>query len=183
MACAGLDDDFQACISSLISPFFPRTISVLSQLMAVVLLPKGRLDLIGATKLQQNAERHFLAMKQPQSVWVLDLSQIEFVGHAGIRLLVALRRLAQQRNSRLVLRHPTAAVRSVLEVALIGELFEVWMGEEKTGEDDTIYTLDMNSEAEEKGKASGLMSNMISSLQSKLSQAPRPSTIDPDSFR
>jgi anti-anti-sigma factor len=146
--------------------------------MAVVLLPKGRLDLIGATKLQQNAERHFLAKKQPHGFWVLDLSQIEFVGHAGIRLLVALRRLAQQRNSRLVLRHPTAAVRSVLEVALIGELFEVWMEQEETGEEDTIYALDMNGEGEEKGKVNNLMSNVITSLQSKLAQAPRSSSID-----
>ncbi|NJN62828.1 MAG: STAS domain-containing protein [Coleofasciculaceae cyanobacterium RL_1_1] len=147
--------------------------------MAVVLLPKGRLDLIGATKLQQNAERHFLSAKPPHSVWILDLSQIEFVGHAGIRLLVALRRLAQQRNSRFILRHPTAAVRSVLEVALIGELFEVWMGQETTGEDDEIYTLNMSGEDEEKGKVSHLMSNVIESLQSKLSQTPRsPSSTD-----
>ncbi len=147
--------------------------------MAVVLLPKGRLDLIGATKLQQNAERHFLSATPPNNVWILDLSQVEFVGHAGIRLLVALRRLAQQRNSRLVLRHPTAAVRSVLEVALIGELFEVWMGQETTGEDDEIYTLNMNGENEEKGKVSNLMSNVIESLQSKLSQTPRsPSSTD-----
>jgi anti-anti-sigma factor len=144
--------------------------------MAVVLLPKGRLDLIGATKLQQNAERHFLSARLPNSVWILDLSQIEFVGHAGIRLLVALRRLAQQRNSRLVLRHPTAAVRSVLEVALIGELFEVWMGQETTGEQDSIYTLDMNGDHDEKGKVNNLMSNVIESLQSKLSQTPRSSS-------
>ncbi|TAF55525.1 MAG: anti-sigma factor antagonist [Oscillatoriales cyanobacterium] len=148
--------------------------------MAVVLLPKGRLDLIGATKLQQNAERHFLSARPPNSVWILDLSQIEFVGHAGIRLLVALRRLAQQRNSRLVLRHPTAAVRSVLEVALIGELFEVWMGQETTGEQDSIYTLDMNGDPEDKGKVNTLMSNVMESLQSKLSQSPRSSSpIDP----
>jgi anti-anti-sigma factor len=147
--------------------------------MAVVLLPKGRLDLIGATKLQQNAERHFLSAKPPNTIWILDLSQIEFVGHAGIRLLVALRRLAQQRNSRFVLRHPTAAVRSVLEVALISELFEVWMGQETTGEEDEIYTLNMSGEDEEKGKVSNLMSNVIESLQSKLSQTPRsPSSTD-----
>jgi anti-anti-sigma factor len=147
--------------------------------MAVVLLPKGRLDLIGATKLQQNAERYFLSATPPNSVWILDLSQIESVGHSGIRLLVALRRLAQQRDSRLILRHPTAVVRSMLEVALISELFEVWMGQETTGEQDSTYTLDMNGENEEKGKANNLMSNVMESLQSKLSQTPRlPSSTD-----
>lgn len=146
--------------------------------MAVVLQLKGRLDLVGAAKLQQYVERYLLAKQPKVNFWVLDLSSIEFVGHSGIRLLVALRRLAQQRSSRLVLRHPTAAVRSVLEIALLGDLFEVWLDAEETGEKDMVYVLDTNggennSSNNKAVKGTGLASSMVASLQSKLSQAPQ----------
>jgi len=141
--------------------------------MAVVLQLKGRLDLVGAAKLQQYVERYLLSKQSPIDTWVLDLSAIEFVGHAGLRLLVALRRLAQQRGSRLVLRHPTAAVRSILEVALLGNEFELWLGEEVTGERDIVHELDTSGESSDKVKQNSLASSVVASLQSKLSQAPR----------
>ncbi|MGD1901647.1 MAG: STAS domain-containing protein [Geitlerinemataceae cyanobacterium] len=142
--------------------------------MAVVLQLKGRLDLVGAAKLRQYVERYLLAKHPKSDTWVLDLSSIEFVGHSGIRLLVALRRLAQQRGNRLVLRHPTAAVRSVLEVALLGDEFELWLDREDTGEEDIVIVLDTKGESEEKEKSNSLASSVVASLRSKLSQAPRP---------
>ena len=140
--------------------------------MPVVLQPQGRLDLVGAAKLQNQVERQIISSARVSRSWILDLSKIKFIGHAGVRLLISLRRLAQKRRSRLILQNPTPVVRSVLQVALIEDLFEIrWDTDEITGFDSDISELTDSSRfddlIEESQHRAG---SMVEKLRSKLSE-------------
>ncbi|WP_017661786.1 STAS domain-containing protein [Baaleninema simplex] len=104
--------------------------------MAIVLRPQGKLDLIGAGRLQHDVNRYILSNKHASPLWIVDLSQVKTISHAGLLLLTRLQRLAEKRRSRLILQHPTAAVRAIFEAALVTEYFEVQGDEDEEARSD-----------------------------------------------
>lgn len=54
---------------------------------------------------------------------VLDLSGVQFMDSSGLRVVISTQRSMRERDGRLVLRHPTATVRHLLEITqLSGEI-------------------------------------------------------------
>lgn len=56
---------------------------------------------------------------------VLDLSGIGFMDSSGLRIVIDLHILMRERNGRLVLRHPSATIRRLLEITNLTETFTI----------------------------------------------------------
>jgi anti-anti-sigma factor len=93
--------------------------------MTLQLQPPIHLDLVGAARFQQDIERAIVSQKQVASLWIVNLAGVKRLGHAGVRLLLSLRRLAQKRRCRLVLQSPSSTVRHVLSAALLEDYFDI----------------------------------------------------------
>jgi anti-anti-sigma factor len=93
--------------------------------MAIVLRPKGKLDLVGSTTLQQKFEKVANLASNNQKLWVIDLDQVNEVNHFGLTTLVSLRRLATEKGCRLFLRNLNPLVQSMLEIAYLSEEFDI----------------------------------------------------------
>jgi anti-anti-sigma factor len=93
--------------------------------MAIVLRPKGKLDLVGSTTLQQKFEKIANLASNNQKLWVIDLDEVSDVNHFGLTTLVALRRLATHKGCRLFLRNLNPPVQSMLEIAHLSEEFDI----------------------------------------------------------
>ncbi|MGC9504611.1 STAS domain-containing protein [Baaleninema sp.] len=102
--------------------------------MAIVLSPQGKLDWVGTGRLQQDVNRYILSKTHISHLWIIDLSRVTTISHAGLLLLLRLKHFARKRRSRLVLQHPTAAVRAIFEAALVTDYFEI-QGDEDTSEE------------------------------------------------
>ncbi len=92
--------------------------------MAIVLRPKGKLDLVGSTTLQQKTEK-IAAISNKQKLWVIDLDGVNDINHFGLTTLVALRRLANDQGCRLFLRNLNPNVQSMLDIAYLSEEFDI----------------------------------------------------------
>jgi anti-sigma B factor antagonist len=89
---------------------------------AVLIQPSGPLDLetgkvLNQTFTQLEAVHHRL--------WILDLSQVDFIDSAGVSTLIAGLHLANKRQSRLVLHRLKPAVKLVLEITRLDQVFEI----------------------------------------------------------
>jgi anti-anti-sigma factor len=87
-----------------------------------VLELSGELDIASSSDLVR-AARHALRV-QPQNL-VMDLNEVTFMDLTGTRALIGCRRLAVARNSELILRRPSAAVRRMLDVSGLHAVFAV----------------------------------------------------------
>lgn len=88
---------------------------------AVVLAVSGDLDPHTAPELERRLAD---CLADPATEVVVDLSEVPFVDSSGLRvLLTALQALGDAR--RLVLRDPQPAVRRVVDLAGLGEVFDV----------------------------------------------------------
>ncbi len=88
----------------------------------VVVQPQGRLDEAGGTALQQALHR---LCADHRSRWMLDLSQVDFIDHAGLRALVNSLQFAQQNQRHLVIHNPHPSVKLVLEITRYDDVFEI----------------------------------------------------------
>lgn len=83
----------------------------------------GRLDGRTHPELPTAIAAHFThAYPQDGTAWVLDLGDVEFIDSAGIAILVATLKQAQQRQAEVVLCNLQPAVRLVLEIAQLDRL-------------------------------------------------------------
>jgi anti-anti-sigma factor len=87
----------------------------------------GRLDSIGFGKI----EPIFTAHCSGEGIRLLvDLSELEYIGSAGIRMLAANARSLSSHGGRIALLSPTEEVRSVLEIAGIPEIIPTYESRE-----------------------------------------------------
>lgn len=93
--------------------------------MTIRLQPPVQFDLVGATQFQQDIERRVASNPKVSPLWIVELSKVKRMGHAGLRLLLSLRRLAEKRRCRLVLENPSATVRHTLDAAMLDDYFEI----------------------------------------------------------
>lgn len=61
----------------------------------------------------------------PYHLWILDLSQVDFIDSAGLSALITGLHLANRRQNRLVLHRLKPSVRLVLEITRLDQVFEI----------------------------------------------------------
>ncbi|NES86715.1 MAG: STAS domain-containing protein [Moorea sp. SIO2B7] len=93
--------------------------------MMIVIRPQSKLDLVGATTLQQKVERVANLASASQKTWVIDLERVNFINHFGLTALVNARRYASEKGCHLFLRNLKAPVELMLEIAQLNQEFEV----------------------------------------------------------
>ena len=86
----------------------------------VLLQPKGHLDAHGG-----NLFRQQLTKLSQQSLWIVDLTHVEFIDSAGLMALLTGLKAAAQSNSRLVLSSLSPAVRLIFEITQLDQAFEI----------------------------------------------------------
>lgn len=82
----------------------------------------GRLD--GFTSAAHEAELRALLAGDTSSV-TIDLSQLEYVSSAGLRVLLMTAKLAKTKGGAVVLSSPTSVVRDVLKISGFDKIFEI----------------------------------------------------------
>lgn len=97
--------------------------------MNVVLQPQGNLDLKVAAMLQQKVAR--LAWDK-YNRWLIDLAQVNSVGHSGLMALVAAHELARKSGHRLSLCNLRESVLYVLEITELDKMLEILHEDDET---------------------------------------------------
>ena len=82
----------------------------------------GRLD--GFTSAAHEAELKALLAGEASSV-TIDLSQLEYVSSAGLRVLLMTAKLAKAKGGAVVLSSPTSVVLDVLKISGFDKIFEI----------------------------------------------------------
>jgi len=90
--------------------------------MNIVLRPQRDLDIRGASLLQQKV--YSLIPVPEQSVWVIDLVQVDRIDHFGLTALMAIRRVACKYRCRLYLLNLKLEVSYMLEIAELADEFQ-----------------------------------------------------------
>jgi anti-anti-sigma factor len=101
------------------------TVSPIDEVTNMVVM-RGRLDVAGCNQIElpftaavTGAGRHA----------ALDLSQVEFVGSLGLRMLISVARVLQRRDRKVAIFGAPDAVREVFETVALNELIPVFAGE------------------------------------------------------
>jgi anti-sigma B factor antagonist len=88
----------------------------------VLLQPKGHLDANGGVSLKQQ----FASLETGKhSLWIVDLTHVEFIDSAGLMALVAGLQTAAENNCRLVLSRICPAVKLIFEITQLDQAFEI----------------------------------------------------------
>ncbi|AFZ31427.1 anti-sigma-factor antagonist [Gloeocapsa sp. PCC 7428] len=88
----------------------------------VVLHPQGRLDCDGSKRLEAQLTR---LMVQRHSLWVINLSQVDFMDSTGLVALITGLKAARESGCRLVLCHLPEPVKLILELTQLDSVFEI----------------------------------------------------------
>jgi anti-sigma B factor antagonist len=86
---------------------------------------QGCLDVVNAAKLQQQLGQ---IDSEQSSLWILDLTEVEFIDSAGLVALVTAHKTAVKQRCQLVLCNPSPAVRVILEISQLDRVFEIVEG-------------------------------------------------------
>lgn len=89
----------------------------------ILLQPQGRLDLSGGTWLKQQ-----IAMIAPRryQLWVIDMSDVEFIDSAGLLALANGLKTAAQAGARLILFGLRPAARVIFEITQLDRVFTIF---------------------------------------------------------
>jgi anti-anti-sigma factor len=87
-----------------------------------LLQPQGHLDAQGGKNLRQQFSQ--LESGQ-QSLWIVDLSHVDFIDSAGLMALMAGLKAASRTKSRLVLSQLRPAVKLIFEITQLDQAFEI----------------------------------------------------------
>lgn len=97
--------------------------TVRQEFQLILLQPEGRLDLQGGTAL---GEQLAALVPQRHDLWVVDLSQVDFMDSSGLVTLVTGLKAARQSGLRLVLCNLQAPVRLIFELTQLDSVFEIF---------------------------------------------------------
>ncbi len=89
----------------------------------IILQPQARLDSLGGKALQKQvaaiaAEEH--------DVWVIDMTQVDFVDSSGLFALVAGLRSAREQRCRFAICNVKATVKLIFEITQLDRVFEIF---------------------------------------------------------
>jgi anti-sigma B factor antagonist len=101
------------------------TVEVRSQDNAIVILVRGEIDLATAAVLGESVDEA-LEFAVPPSPVVVDMSGVDFIGSAGLALLVGYHTRCRERGTPMYLAAPGPAVRRAVQVTALDGLFTVY---------------------------------------------------------
>ena len=90
---------------------------------SIVLQPSEQFDALGSQRFRDRVAA--IATTEP-SLWIVDMSAVDFVDSAGLFALVDGLRLARQRQCRLVIYGLKATTRLIFEIAQCDRVFEIY---------------------------------------------------------
>ncbi|PSB19129.1 anti-sigma factor antagonist [Phormidesmis priestleyi ULC007] len=93
------------------------------QIEEIRLQPQGRLDLQGGERLQQQLET--IAPRR-YKIWVIDLSEVEFIDSPGLSALISGLELARESNARLVLCSLRPSAQLIFEITQLDRAFDIF---------------------------------------------------------
>lgn len=84
--------------------------------------PQHKLDSQGS----EDLKKQVLAIAGEQySVWVIDMSHVEFIDSSGLGALVVAQKTAKKNGCRLVVSHLSDVTRMVFEITQLDRVFEI----------------------------------------------------------
>lgn len=92
----------------------------------LVLAPAGRIDHASAESLKDALTPHLLRCAAGQDQLVLDLSGVEYISSAGLRVLMLARKQARGQGGTLVVAALPPIVREIFEIGRFTVVFEVF---------------------------------------------------------
>ncbi len=95
----------------------------IGQIEEIRLQPQGRLDLQGGEWLQQQLKT--IAPRR-YKIWVIDLSEVEFIDSPGLSALISGLELSRESNARLVLCSLRPSARLVFEITQLDRAFDIF---------------------------------------------------------
>lgn len=113
-------------MSVLFSEYFNypvKSMTLTQEPQVIFFKPQGSIDLHGGMVLSEQMSK---AKPQPHQLWVIDLSEVEFMDSSGLVPLVKGLTVARQVGCRLVLCNVKAPVRLILELSQLDSVFEIF---------------------------------------------------------
>jgi anti-anti-sigma factor len=92
----------------------------------LILAPVGRLDHANAESLREALAPHMLRCAAAQDQLVLDLSGVDYISSAGLRVLMLARKQAKAQGGTLVIAGLQPVVREIFEISRFTVVFEVF---------------------------------------------------------
>ena len=88
---------------------------------------KATIQVVGKLSVATSPELESEVTKLPESIteFVLDLTDVEYVSSAGLRVLVMTQKLAARRGGTLTLLNTTDDVQEVLEMTGLADVFDI----------------------------------------------------------
>ena len=94
----------------------------------LILSPKGNLDFNHATSFQETAA---LLIEKGAKKVLIDFSELSFISSAGLRVLIVLTKLLQQKNGTLALSSMNEQISEVFSISGFHKLFSIYSSEEE----------------------------------------------------
>ncbi|MCK9425632.1 MAG: STAS domain-containing protein [Ignavibacteriaceae bacterium] len=94
----------------------------------LILSPKGNLDFNHATSFQETAS---LLIEKGAKKVLIDFSELFFISSAGLRVLIVLTKLLQQKNGALALSSLNEQILEVFSISGFHKLFAIYSSEEE----------------------------------------------------
>lgn len=91
----------------------------------IVLGPAGRIDHLNADDFRSSIEAHLAACTAGGPALLFDLSALEYISSAGLRVLMIAAKTAKPRGGRIAVAAPQPMVGEVLEIARFNFVFPV----------------------------------------------------------
>lgn len=89
----------------------------------IVLQPQARLDSLGGKALQKQVSA---IAAEEHDVWVIDMTQVDFVDSSGLFALVAGLRSAREQRCRFAICNVKATVKLIFEITQLDRVFEIF---------------------------------------------------------
>lgn len=93
-----------------------------------ILVLKGRLDSITSNKLE---ERFLALLDQGEKKVILDLSQLDYISSAGLRVLLMVSKRLRSANGKIVLSSMQDRVKEVFDIAGFSSIFTIFHSQEE----------------------------------------------------
>lgn len=100
-----------------------KFMTLISECPMILFKPQGRIDLQGGMAL---SEKMAGVVPQRDQLWVIDLTQVEFMDSSGLVFLVKGLKAARQSGCRLVICNVQDPVRLILELTQLDSVFEIF---------------------------------------------------------
>lgn len=103
--------------------YLVKFMTISQELQVVLFKPQGSIDLQGGMTLSEQMNE---VKPQPEQLWVIDLSEVDFMDSSGLVPLINGLTSAREHGCRLVLCNVQAPVKLILELTQLDSVFEIF---------------------------------------------------------